>query len=102
MTGPSPGRSRANGSERLFAVQSAIQLELNQTAIGTTAEVLVDGPAKRGADLWQGRGDDGRVVNFPAWHGIEAGQLVRIAITGASAHSLAGELEGPAKAAASA
>ncbi len=88
--------------ERLFAAQARIQLELNQAAIGTVVEVLVDGPAKRGADLWQGRGDDGRVVNFPAWPGIEPGRIVRLAITGASTHSLVGELEGDDAAAASA
>ncbi len=88
--------------ERLFAVQAAIQLELNQQTIGSTVEVLVDGPARRGADLWQGRGDDGRVVNVPAWPGITPGQIARITITGASTHSLAGELAAPANAAATA
>lgn len=77
--------------ERLFALQAAIALSLNQALIGRVLEVLVDGPAKRGEGLWQGRGEDHRVVNFPGWEGLAPGQLVRIRITGATAHSLLGE-----------
>ncbi|MEP0774854.1 MAG: tRNA (N6-isopentenyl adenosine(37)-C2)-methylthiotransferase MiaB [Acidobacteriota bacterium] len=76
--------------ERLFQLQEEIQLSLNQGLIGRTVEVLLDGPARRGA-LWQGRGADNRVVNLPPWEGIAAGQLVRVAILAASAHALFGE-----------
>jgi len=76
--------------DRVFALQGAIQLELNQALIGRSVEVLVDGPARRGAALWQGRGDDNRVVNFPAWPGIAAGMLGRVTISGATVHALLG------------
>ena len=76
---------------RLFELQGGIQLELNQALIGARVEVLVDGPAKRGAGLWQGRGDDNRVVNFLAWKGIAPGDLATVTITGATAHALIGE-----------
>jgi len=82
--------------ERLFAVQGEIQLALNQALIGTTVEVLVDGPARRGAGLWQGRGDDNRVVNFPAWEGIAPGVLARVSIGAATAHALIGRRTGDA------
>jgi len=77
--------------ERLFALQAGISLALNQALIGKSVEVLVDGPAKRGENLWQGRGEDNRVVNFPAWEGIRPGELVKVRITGATAHALLGE-----------
>ncbi len=77
--------------ERLFGVQGPIQLELNQALIGRQVSVLADGPAKRGDSLWQGRGDDNRVVNFGGWPGLESGQLVTLTITGATPHSLLGE-----------
>lgn len=77
--------------ERLFATQAAIALSLNQALIGKVFQVLVDGPAKRGEGLWQGRGEDHRVVNFPGWEGVAPGQLVPIRITGATAHALLGE-----------
>ena len=40
--------------------------------------------------MWHGRGADNRVVNFPAWGGIESGELVRMEVTGASPHALLG------------
>jgi len=76
--------------ERLFALQNTVQFELNQTLIGRSVEVLVDGPAKRGSDSWQGRGPDNRVVNFPGWNGIRAGEVERVVVTGATAHALLG------------
>ncbi|MFI5165553.1 MAG: tRNA (N6-isopentenyl adenosine(37)-C2)-methylthiotransferase MiaB [Thermoanaerobaculales bacterium] len=77
--------------ERLFAAQSGIQLDLNRRWVGRRVEVLVDGPAKRGSELWQGRGDDRRAVNFPGWDGIRAGELATLEITGATSHALLGE-----------
>ncbi len=76
---------------RLFALQTEIQLALNQGLIGRRVEVLVDGPAKRGKLVWSGRSDDNRVVNFPAWDGIREGELATLEIAGASAHALFGE-----------
>jgi len=67
-----------------------VQFELNQSLINRDVEVLVDGPAKRGAESWQGRGPDNRVVNFPAWNGIRAGEVARVVVTGATAHALLG------------
>ena len=84
---------------RLFALQNIVQFELNQSLIGRRVEVLVDGPAKRGSESWQGRGPDNRVVNFPARQGMRRGEVERVVVTGATAHALlgarvAGELGG--------
>lgn len=76
--------------ERLFALQESVQFELNQALIGRRVEVLVDGASKRGSGSWQGRGPDNRVVNFPAWQGIRAGEVERVVVTGATAHALLG------------
>ena len=46
----------------------SIQLDLNRALVGREVEVLVDGPARRGAPL-AGRGRDNRVVNFDGWPG---------------------------------
>ena len=80
--------------ERLFELQGEIQLALNQSLIGSRVEVLIDGPAKRGA-LWHGRGADNRVVNMPPWEGIAAGQPVQVTIVAATAHALFGERVAP-------
>ncbi|TAM55406.1 MAG: tRNA (N6-isopentenyl adenosine(37)-C2)-methylthiotransferase MiaB [Acidobacteria bacterium] len=78
--------------ERLFEAQSPVQLELNQALIGRSVEILVDGPARRGSEAWQGRGPDNRVVNVQGWPGVAHGQIADVTITGATAHSLLGEL----------
>ena len=77
--------------DRLFRTQSAIQLELNQALLGRRIEILVDGPAKRGPGLWQGRGADNRVVNVPAWDGIAEGRISQVTVTGATPHALLAE-----------
>lgn len=77
--------------DRLFAEQGTIQLRLSSGLVGREVEVLVDGPAKRGTVLWQGRGADNRVVNFQKWNSIRPGELARLRITGATAHALVGE-----------
>ncbi len=86
-----PREVAAERLERLFALQSTVQLELNQACIGRTVDILVDGPAKRGSDRWQGRGADNRVVNVSAWDGIRPGQVASVVVTGATAHALLGE-----------
>ncbi|MFH1176198.1 MAG: tRNA (N6-isopentenyl adenosine(37)-C2)-methylthiotransferase MiaB [Acidobacteriota bacterium] len=84
--------------ERLFSLQDAIQLDINRRLIGSRVEVLADGPAKRGVGIWQGRGSDNRVVNFPRSGGIRAGDLAMLTITGATAHALLGECQPPVEA----
>jgi tRNA-2-methylthio-N6-dimethylallyladenosine synthase len=76
--------------ERLFAAQAKIQMDLNRHLVGRRVELLVDGPAKRGKDLWHGRGADNRVVNFPGWEGLQPGDLATIEVTSATAHALSG------------
>ena len=85
--------SRTDAKSRLaelFALQAAIRIDLNRARIGRVVEVLVDGPAKRGERLWQGRGDDNRVVNFSHDGPVAPGDLVAVRVTGATAHSLLG------------
>jgi tRNA-2-methylthio-N6-dimethylallyladenosine synthase len=85
----------AHRLERLFALQTSVQLELNQRLIGSRVEVLVDGPARRGTSQWQGRGEDNRVVCFTASAATTPGALVDVVVTGATPHALIGEVARP-------
>ena len=85
-----PRASASERLERLFRAQAGIQLGLNAALVGRRVHVLVDGPAKRGSMLWQGRGEDKRALNFPAWDGIRPGDLAWVEVTGATAHALLG------------
>jgi tRNA-2-methylthio-N6-dimethylallyladenosine synthase len=55
-------RERLN---RLIDLQNQITDELNQAAIGQTAEVLVEGPSPKNKRLLQGYTRDFRMVHFP-------------------------------------
>jgi len=81
--------------ERLFELQAGIQLASHQALISSRREILVDGPARRGVNLWQGRGADNRVVNVPGWEGIHAGQVAEVTVTGGTTYALLGELASP-------
>ncbi|MBP7148029.1 MAG: tRNA (N6-isopentenyl adenosine(37)-C2)-methylthiotransferase MiaB [Acidobacteria bacterium] len=81
-------------SERLVelqALQREIQVERHRSLVGTTAEVLVEGPSRRDPREWAGRARTGHVVNLhaPAAH---RGDILDVTITAAGPNSLRGEL----------
>jgi tRNA-2-methylthio-N6-dimethylallyladenosine synthase len=58
--------------------------------VGHTVEVLVEGAAKRQKDWLAGKNKQFKTVVFPA-NGAQPGDLVRIKVASASAHTLVGE-----------
>lgn len=79
---------------RLFELTDRISTELNRAMVGSVVSVLIDGCSRRTESDWQGRGDDNRVVNFPATGQEGIGDIVDVEITRAGAHSLYGLVEG--------
>jgi tRNA-2-methylthio-N6-dimethylallyladenosine synthase len=77
--------------QRLFALTDLISLELNQSLVGRVARVLIDGTSRRDLRVWQGRGEDNRVVNFPRSGAESVGDVVDVRIVRAAPHSLIGE-----------
>jgi tRNA-2-methylthio-N6-dimethylallyladenosine synthase len=76
----------------LLEMQTGFTLEKNRALVGTTQEVLVDGPSKRSADQLTGRTACNRVVNF-ANEGdskVRVGQILPVRILEAFSHSLLG------------
>lgn len=80
--------------QRLFAITDRVSLELNQALDGTLARVLIDGRSRRDPGVWQGRGEDNRVVNFPRTGTESIGDVVDVRIVRAAPHSLIGETVG--------
>jgi tRNA-2-methylthio-N6-dimethylallyladenosine synthase len=78
--------------QRLFELTGRISLELNESLIGSTVDVLIDGVSRRDEDHWQGRGEDNRVVNFPKLGRESIGDVVTVEIQRAGPHSLAGRI----------
>ncbi len=61
--------------------------------VGRVEEVLVDGPAKKGDDVWSGRSRHNKLVHFAApADAVRAGELVSVRIAETAAHWLRGEL----------
>jgi tRNA-2-methylthio-N6-dimethylallyladenosine synthase len=74
--------------QRLFALEDGIQRELNRELIGQDHEVLVTGWGKQ-AGTQTGRTACHRIVHFPAGpEPLALGQLTRVRIESALAHSL--------------
>ncbi len=88
---PEPEKTR-----RIVALQQTqrdIQLALHEAAVGRTEQVLVDGVSRRREWELAGRTSGNTIVNFEGEPGL-VGQLVRVTITQAGAHSLRGALRG--------
>ena len=82
--------------QRLFALEDGIQYELNRELIGQEHEVLVTGWGKQ-PGTQTGRTACHRIVHFPASADpVALGQLTRVRIEAALAHSLLGRRGEPA------
>jgi tRNA-2-methylthio-N6-dimethylallyladenosine synthase len=79
--------------KRLIDRQEQIGLERNRDWLGREVEVLVEGPAKRPPGYAVGKTRNFKTTVFPAF-GARPGDLVRVRVASASAHTLAGELAG--------
>lgn len=94
-----PGKiAEAEKSRRLARLQErqhAISLALHQAQVGRREEVLVEGPAKRGAGLLTGRTRANRAVNFPGPPEL-AGRLAWVRVEQGLVNSLRGKLVDPA------
>lgn len=77
---------------RLVEVQRRISLALNQSRIGQTVSVLVEGDAKKSSSQWMGKTDDNLTVVWDKGQatGTAPGQLRSIFIEGATAATLFG------------
>ncbi|MBP8599346.1 MAG: tRNA (N6-isopentenyl adenosine(37)-C2)-methylthiotransferase MiaB [Selenomonas sp.] len=75
---------------QLMAVQNTISLEINQVLEGKVLEVMVEGPSKHDAAVWNGRTRTNKIVLFP--HGEEqAGDFIQVKITQPQTWVLKGE-----------
>lgn len=76
---------------RLQHLQDSISQEINSEIIGKTVEVLVEGADKKISSLVRGRTPQNVLVEV-AGAQPEAGEIVQVRITYASAHGLRGEI----------
>ena len=75
---------------RLIALQEDITRQVFSGLIGSTAQVLVEGPAKRGKGQVSGKSERNIGVNFEGSDTL-TGQIVPVRITGQGSNTLKGE-----------
>ncbi len=80
---------------RLIDVQNRISKEINDRLLGSTAEVLVEGPSRDSISTCTGRTSTNKIVNFPGSREL-AGRLLNIRIDRVQTWSLEGEIVGSA------
>lgn len=83
--------------QRLLALQEELTRGKNETLVGTTQEVLVEGrntQTAEGLPQWSGRTGTNKIVHFEALNaaGVKPGMLVNISIERALSHSLLGKI----------
>jgi len=75
--------------ETIIDLQKRVTSEVNAALIGSSTEVLVEGPSHRNEDLLFGRSRTGKAVVFPGDAGL-AGRVVNVEIGSTSAWTLHG------------
>ena len=88
---PISKETKEERNQILLDILGRSSLARNQSLVGTTQEVLLEGKAKRGDDMFIGRTRGHRKVIVPASERL-VGQLVDVHITDATVSSLNGEL----------
>ena len=79
--------------ERLIRLQ-ALQEDLTKNwlseKVGKECEILVEGKSARGEMFWQGRDEQGDIINIPL-QALPASPLIKVKILEARAHTLIGK-----------
>jgi tRNA-2-methylthio-N6-dimethylallyladenosine synthase len=71
-------------------LQREIQRARNETLVGETFEVLVDGASRRPGQ-WSGRASSNRILNFTSPQEHLLGEYVAVRVSSASPNCLVGE-----------
>jgi tRNA-2-methylthio-N6-dimethylallyladenosine synthase len=88
-----PEAVKAERLAAVIALQERIGAALNERAVGTDVEVLVEGPARRPEGWMAGKTPQMKTTIFPG--PAEVGSLVRVRVEAATAHSLRGSRATP-------
>jgi tRNA-2-methylthio-N6-dimethylallyladenosine synthase len=89
-----PARVAQERMQQLTAVVERNALRRHEARIGTTEEVLLEGPSKKDDAMWSGRSRQNKLVHVapPRESGFSAGEYVAVRITHAAPHWLRGDL----------
>lgn len=97
MSGQVPEEIKLERRERAMELQKQISRDINQTKIGETIPVLVEGRRTKKLHVYEGRSEgdapeiDGKVI-FKSGKDLKPGDFVRVLVKGASPYDLEGEI----------
>jgi ribosomal protein S12 methylthiotransferase len=90
IPGHLPDEVKNERRDRVMAAQQPIAFEFNETLVGRTLDVLIDGPAPDGKNLWTGRtfadAPDVDGVTYVQGSHLEPGDLVACEVVGTSGY----------------
>jgi len=84
-----PEEEKGRRLQTIIALQERRANDVNRALVGTTAEVLVEGPARRREGWMAGKTPHFKTAVFPA-NGARPGDVMPVRITDATAHTLVG------------
>lgn len=93
LTGRIPEATLKRRMHELVSLTQQIALAKNEKLIGSTAEVLIEGPSRHGDGMWRGRTRQNKIVNFSAGGSSEepaTGSFVKVTIDSATSTTLKG------------
>jgi tRNA-2-methylthio-N6-dimethylallyladenosine synthase len=86
-----PAEVKTDRLEQLIDLQHSISCQVNQELVGTTTQILVEGPSKKDPAQWTGRTRTNKYVIVPQ-SGLARGAYKKVTITGAGHVTLFGSL----------
>ncbi|MFS4418173.1 tRNA (N6-isopentenyl adenosine(37)-C2)-methylthiotransferase MiaB [Maribacter sp. 2307ULW6-5] len=84
-----PEATKKRRLQEIIALQRRHSLYRTQQHLGSTAEVLIEGPSKKSGAHWMGRNTQNTVVVFPKEH-YQVGEFVNVKITDCTSATLLG------------
>ncbi len=86
-----PEPEKARRLNEIITLQEQISADINQTKIGTTVPVLVEGDSRRDSKQYHGKSDTFKTTVFPK-ENAQIGDIVNIEVHSATAHTLIGQI----------
>lgn len=87
-----PDGVKVSRLSELIDLQQRISCDRNQSMVGASVEVLVEGPSKKSTEQWMGRTDTNKVVVFPKAD-CKAGEYARVEVERANSATLFGKVQ---------
>lgn len=88
-----PETEKARRLNEIITLQEQISADINQTKIGTTVPVLVEGNSRRDNEQYHGKSDTFKTTVFPKKN-AQVGDIVNVEVHSTTAHTLIGQIAG--------